>query len=167
MLRSRTAVLTLALVALLALAAGCARTVTVPEVSGLTLPQASQALVEARLAVGQVTEAASDDVAAGLVLSQDPSAGKAVPAGTAVALTVSSGPALVTVPEVVGMAPEEATAALEAAGLAVEEHVADGPVDPDAGEADVGRVYRQTPTAGTKVPKGTVVEIRYWFESGG
>lgn len=38
-----------------------------------------------------------------------------------------------------------------------------GPVEPDAG--DIGRVYRQMPAAGTDVLPGSVVEIRYWWES--
>lgn len=152
---------------LCAVAAGCARAVPVPDVTGATLPQASKALVGAGLAVGEVAEQPSEEVATGLVISQDPAPGELLEPGATVALTVSSGPALVAVPDVVGMTPEDATTALENAGLAVEEYVADGPVDPDAGNADVGRVYRQTPAAGAKVQRGTTVEIRYWFESGG
>jgi len=32
--------------------------------------------------------------------------------------------------------------------------------------ASIGQVYRQTPKAGTLVPKGTTIEIRSWWESG-
>ena len=69
----------------------------------------------------------------------------------------------VIVPDVLGLWPDEATDILEAAGLGVEEVDVHGPVDPDAG--DIGRVYRQTPTVAAEVPVGTVVEIRYWWES--
>ena len=72
-------------------------------------------------------------------------------------------PVDVSVPSVLGLWPDDAAAQLQAAGLTVREVDVHGPVDPDAG--DFGRVYRQTPGAGVSVPRGTVVEIRYWWES--
>jgi hypothetical protein len=74
-----------------------------------------------------------------------------------------AGATTVIVPDVLGLWPDQATDILEAAGLGVEEVDVHGPVDPDAG--DIGRVYRQTPTVAAEVPVGTVVEIRYWWES--
>lgn len=67
--------------------------VTVPDVVGLTQSAASSALTGVKLSVGTVTEAYSTTVAAGLVISQDPSAGTSVATGSAVALVISRGKA--------------------------------------------------------------------------
>jgi hypothetical protein len=69
----------------------------------------------------------------------------------------------VAVPDVIGMWPNDAGAALRAAGLIPSEVSVHGPMDEDAG--DIGVVYRQTPAAGSQVAEGTTVEIRYWWES--
>jgi beta-lactam-binding protein with PASTA domain len=73
------------------------------------------------------------------------------------------GTELVTVPDVLGKYYDEAATALTAAGLEAVEVSVHGPIDEDAGE--IGLIYRQTPKAGEKVPKGTKVELRYWWES--
>jgi beta-lactam-binding protein with PASTA domain len=54
------------------------------------------------LKVGTVTQSTSSSVPKGNVISQDPVSGFLTPAGSAVNLVVSSGPALLTVPNVVG-----------------------------------------------------------------
>lgn len=72
-------------------------------------------------------------------------------------------PQRVEVPDVLGLWPDEATDLLEAAGLSSVEVDIHGPIEPDAG--DIGRVYRQTPAAGTLVEPGTAVELRFWWES--
>jgi hypothetical protein len=73
------------------------------------------------------------------------------------------GTELVAVPDVLGKYYDEAATALTAAGLEAVEVSVHGPIDEDAGE--IGLIYRQTPKAGEKVPKGTKVELRYWWES--
>ena len=165
----RTKIALVPVVALVIVAvSGCAQTETVPvpDVTGMSVAESSQAVVGAGLVLGTVAEEPSDEVEAGLVISQTPRPGESAAEGSAITLSVSTGPAPVVVPDVVGMSPEDATAALEATGLVADDYIADGPTDDDAGNADVGRVYRQTPVAGSEVPKGTPVEIRYWFSSG-
>ncbi len=66
--------------------------VTVPGVTGQTQAAAGTALAGAGLVSGGVTAQCSSTVAAGLVISQLPAAGQQAPFGSAVALTVSSGP---------------------------------------------------------------------------
>jgi choice-of-anchor C domain-containing protein len=66
--------------------------VTVPDVVGQEQAAAQNAISAASLTVGTVTVAASDTVAAGRVISQNPAAGSVVNSGSAVALVVSSGP---------------------------------------------------------------------------
>ena len=68
--------------------------VPVPNVVGLTQTDAQTAITNAGLTVGAVTTSSSTTVPAGQVISQNPAAGASVATGTAVALVISSGPAL-------------------------------------------------------------------------
>jgi beta-lactam-binding protein with PASTA domain len=65
--------------------------VPVPNVVGLTQAAATTALVNGQLAVGTVSQAASNTVPAGSVISSTPAAGTLVAPNSAVALVVSSG----------------------------------------------------------------------------
>lgn len=64
----------------------------VPDVLGLATEDALHALQDAGLRVGGLTEAFSDDVADGAVVSQAPAAGEAVAPASEVDLVVSRGP---------------------------------------------------------------------------
>jgi len=64
----------------------------VPDVAGQGQVAAMMALTAANLATGTVTQQCSNTVAAGSVIVQLPEAGTHVPAGSAVALYVSTGP---------------------------------------------------------------------------
>ncbi len=68
-------------------------TVTVPNVVGATQASAESTITGAGLVVGPVTTTNSATVAAGLVISQSPAANASVAPNTAVAITVSLGPA--------------------------------------------------------------------------
>ncbi|MCW2713274.1 MAG: protein kinase, partial [Frankiales bacterium] len=87
----------------------------VPDVRGKERKVAEKALKDGGFAVA-VSEAFSEDVAAGLVLDQAPPTGSA-PRGTSIALAVSKGPELITVPNVVGMPRKQAEDTLTALGL--------------------------------------------------
>ena len=67
-------------------------TAVVPQLAGLAQSDATTALTAVRLTVGAITTATSNTVPSGSVIDQAPAAGAVVPVGTAVALTVSSGP---------------------------------------------------------------------------
>lgn len=125
---------------------------TVPDVTGLTLEEAKKRLKEAGLSAGTTSEEFSDTVAKGKVVSQDPKAGaKGQYRGGSVNMVVSKGPETVEVPDVTSMSQEEATSALEAAGLVVEVSTVLGGL--------FGSVRSVDPPAGTKVPKGSTVTI--------
>jgi beta-lactam-binding protein with PASTA domain len=64
------------------------------------------------------------------------------------------------------MYPSDAGALLRSVGLGVKKVDVHGPIDSDSGNAGFGMVYRQTPKAGARVPRGTAVEIRSWWEMG-
>ncbi|MBN1788388.1 MAG: PASTA domain-containing protein [Sedimentisphaerales bacterium] len=86
--------------------------VTVPDVVGMSQSAASTAITSAGLVVGTVTTQCSDTVPAGEVISQSPTGGSVVPAGSAVDLVVSSGQP--SVPDVTGMTEAVAIAAINA-----------------------------------------------------
>jgi hypothetical protein len=65
---------------------------TVPDVVGLTQLAATAAINGAGLAVGDITQQSSSSTPVGSVISQSPTAGTDVVAGTAVDLIISSGP---------------------------------------------------------------------------
>src|ERR1700731_2484891 len=81
---------------------GCAK-MTVPNVEGLTQDAATTAITAAKLTVGTVTQQTSNTVAPGKVISQDPPSGNSVAQGSPVNLVISSGPQMVTVPNVEGL----------------------------------------------------------------
>ncbi len=129
----------------------------VPSVIGLKEVRATQVLQAAGFAV-RVEEAASDQPV-GTVIAQDPAAGEEALQTSTVRITVSAGPALVTVPQVTGLGASDATAALEAAGFAVKLHVrACDPGDPDC-DPTPGTVWAQSPAGGTEAESGSRVVI--------
>ena len=83
----------LVIVAVIFVTSGCQpETVDVPDVAGMTRADAEDAVISAGLLAGEVTEAFSDMVPNGCVISQCPKAGTKVDRGSDVDLTVSLGP---------------------------------------------------------------------------
>ena len=76
------------------------RETTVPDLTGMTREEAEQALEEARLRLGQVTDAPSEEFDEGQVISQDPAPNVRVRVRDEVDLVLSSGPQVVVVPDV-------------------------------------------------------------------
>jgi beta-lactam-binding protein with PASTA domain/predicted Ser/Thr protein kinase len=128
-------------------------TVAVPSVELLGVRKARAALANAGLNVDRVQEQADDDVPEGRVISSSPSAGTRVERGSPVTLFVSTGPEQVAVPEVVGLAEDEAKRTLAENGLTWEA------VDEGSDEADPGTVLRQSPTFGSEIDPGSAVTL--------
>ncbi len=123
-----------------------------PKLTGGTLDDAKNALNQAEMALGTVTEQFDEAVAAGVVLAQDPAAGTPARHGTPVALSVSKGPQPIPVPSVVGLEEDAAVDAIKAAGLKAD--VAKDKVnDP---KVPKGSVAAQSPATGTLTKGGTV-----------
>ncbi|KPI12469.1 serine/threonine protein kinase with PASTA sensor(s) [Actinobacteria bacterium OK074] len=95
--------------------------VEVPDLAGASVADATAELESAGLKVKVATEQVNSPYDAGLVATQSPGAAKEVAAGSTVTLTVSKGPEMVDVPDVVGDSTDDAKAALEAAGFQVKE----------------------------------------------
>jgi len=126
--------------------------VEVPSVVGLTQSSASSALEARGLSVSVVEE--ESDKPKGEVLRQNPTGGTRVREGSAVALTVSKGRSLESVPDVTGRSSASARATLTAAGFRVRV------VQKDTTKPDEdGQVLSQRPEAGAERPRGAAITI--------
>lgn len=126
--------------------------VTILSVVGVEAGLARQQLEADGLVVEQ-TEAFSEEYAAGVVMAQDPAPGTEGFRTDTVTITVSQGPPLVELPNVLQQSARDAQQALEAAGFRVD--VTYGIF----GRFPGARVVEQSPIDGP-APKGSVVAIR-------
>ena len=125
-------------------------TVDVPKVVGLERAEAFTRVRTAGLRARSVQVFARQ--AKGRVVRQRPPAGAEARRGATVVLSVSKGPQLVAVPEVVGQKEADATAALRRVGLRVNLVRVPAPV-PE------GNVVAQNPKGGARAPKGSTVRL--------
>ncbi|WP_299241568.1 Stk1 family PASTA domain-containing Ser/Thr kinase [uncultured Actinomyces sp.] len=123
---------------------------TVPTLTGKGA-SAAKSLIEALGLVASPTEAYSDTVPEGQVISQQTREGSTVYRGDSVSYTVSKGPEMVTVPDVVGLQRQEAHDKLEGAGFTVQEDLILG--------GFFNTVRSSDPAGGSKVKKGSTVTI--------
>ncbi len=123
-----------------------------PGVTGLEQSVALDVLRKAQIEP-VIIKQRHDVVMSGFVITQDPPEGKEIGRGEQAALYISVGSAKVQVPNLVGMAQEEAEAALTEQGLAV------GDVLVELSEALPGRVIRQEPAASTEATDGMMVDL--------
>jgi eukaryotic-like serine/threonine-protein kinase len=130
----------------------------VPNVTGLPLDQARQALAEVDL-VGLPSGdgAFSDTVPEGSIISMDIPSGQVVKPGDTINLTVSRGPELIPVPDVLGRIVAEARKTLEEEGFVVVVRPQEQGVSP---EEALSIVTLQEPGAGQQVPPGSTVTLR-------
>jgi eukaryotic-like serine/threonine-protein kinase len=126
--------------------------VGVPLVEGLNRDQAVERIEAAGLEA-DVEEQSSTEVDRDIVIEQSPREGTQVSKGSTVTITVSTGPAQVEVPRLVGLTYEEAVDALTDLGLEPQRREV-------FSQRPVGRVTGQDPRAGEIVDEGTRVEVR-------
>jgi beta-lactam-binding protein with PASTA domain/predicted Ser/Thr protein kinase len=125
-----------------------------PDVTNQSLQAAEASLRSQGLAVGVITHQFTTKNNAGEVVSQSPPSGSLYRRGQAVALTVSSGVHVVTVPaNLVGDSQGGAISALTAAGLKV------GKITHKNSTATSKQVLSVDPDSGTQVPVGTKVAL--------
>ena len=127
--------------------------VTAPNVVGKDEATARAAIEAAGLTVGTVTEASSDTVTSGLVISQTVAANTKTAKGTKVNLVLSSGASSVKVTDVIGHEQSRAEQELAAAGFQVSVK--------EAYSSDVrsGLVISTTPDRGTPAKPGSTVTM--------
>ena len=93
--------------------------VSVPDLRGMTLEEASNTITANGLLVGEVTEEFSTDVPEGQVIDQSPAPGERVDTEWAVTLVISKGEESVLVPDVSGMSESDAFSTIRKAGLQI------------------------------------------------
>jgi serine/threonine-protein kinase len=125
-------------------------TLAVPQVAGLPRNQAEEAIRNAGLEVGEVTEENSATVAQDHVISSNPEQGQAVEEGATVDLVVSTGQ--VELPNLVGQPQADAEAAL------AELRLSSSITAEETADAEPGTVIRQSPEPGP-VNQGQRVEL--------
>ena len=124
--------------------------VPVPKVVGLKQSEATAALQAEGFGVS-ASEAFSENVDKGVVISQTPAQGTEYQPGNSVSIVVSKGPPEFAMPSVVGMTRDAAVDKLTGLGLRVDASIVPG----HAG----ARVVFQEPAAGTTVRAGDLVHI--------
>ena len=128
--------------------------VTVPTVEGLTQGAVTTTIIEAKLKLGTVTQQTNNTVATGKVISQGPASGSSMAQDSPVNLVISSGPQVVTVPNVERLTQDEATTAITAAKLAI------GTVTQQASNTvATGNVLSQDPANGSSLAQGSLVNL--------
>ena len=128
--------------------------VTVPNLIGYTADQATALLTSLGLNIS-VSYVETSEVSPGIIFGQIPGSGNEVEQGSTVVVNVAEAPAStdVTVPHVVGMSEDEASATLASYGLNISVNY----VETDS--ASPGTVIAQSPESGAQVPEGTVVYV--------
>lgn len=125
----------------------------VPQLTGLTVEQATAALTEAKLALGTQTEEFDPVIAIGKVIESTPADGEMLKPGTVVDIVVSKGPKPVKIPNLAGAEAEAAKTQLEGAGLVVTTS------EDFSTEYAEGLVISTTPGKGEKVDVGGTVSL--------
>ncbi len=124
----------------------------VPDLRGLGLASATERLAGFGLGLGPVDSLQHPYVAAGLVLGQSPIAGQLASPDTPIRVTISTGPQLRAVPDVLSLEQERARVVLETSGFVVS-------VDTAESEEPRGRVVGVAPPPETVVPLPAQVRL--------
>ncbi|WP_250291974.1 Stk1 family PASTA domain-containing Ser/Thr kinase, partial [Frankia sp. CiP1_Cm_nod1] len=128
--------------------------VRVPDVATLSVAEAQARLTRQQLNLSATPRTeANDTIPAGNVIRTEPAVNTELAAGAQVTLIVSSGPAMVTVPNVINMPIATAQSQLGALGLKVTR------LDINDGTVQSGNVIRTSPDPGQPVARGSVVTV--------
>ncbi|MFV0136496.1 Stk1 family PASTA domain-containing Ser/Thr kinase [Streptomyces sp. HMX87] len=128
------------------------RPIDVPDVTGDDLDDARAELADAGLKVKTAAERINSEHDAGQVARQTPDSGSRAAEGDTVTLTLSKGPEMIEVPDVVGDSVDDARQELEEAGFRVKE---------DRGLLGLfgDTVKKQSVAGGDTAPKGSTITI--------
>ncbi|MEX2441348.1 MAG: Stk1 family PASTA domain-containing Ser/Thr kinase, partial [Pontimonas sp.] len=131
---------------------------SLPDVEGFSVEEAREALdnVELQGVVGGDGEF-SEEIAEGLVIRYTPNTNSALTPGDTVTLTISRGPPLVTIPDLVGDTIQDAVDTLEDLGLEAQVRTV---LPEDSWSDSRAEVTSIEPGEGQQVPIGSTVTIR-------
>ncbi len=125
--------------------------IDIPDVTGSPLDEAEERLSEAGFETEEEQDRVNDpDVTEGSVLTQSPASGQGR-RGDVITLTISKGPALITMPQVIGTQFNKAKPLLEDLGFQVTRE--------EIAQAFFGTVRFQSIQEGEQVPEGTEVVL--------
>jgi len=125
----------------------------VPQVRGMTVDDATQAITDGSLTVGASTSAYDETTPVGSVVTTNPAAGQKLKREQQVGLVLSKGPAPVPLPNYVGKPATQVTAALTRLGLKAKA------TQDYSKKVPEGSVISTDPQAGVAVPKGGTVTL--------
>ena len=134
------------------------REVAVPDLSGLTVTDAEEALKDVGLSIGRTSTEYDDIVAKDLILNQDPKPDTSIQAGSKVDVVVSAGAeekiVNVEVPNLLGIDENQAINLISQYGLTLRN------VDyKESEDVEKGLVMSQSITSGTQVAEGSNIDI--------
>ena len=124
-----------------------------PNVVGLTFPDAQTALEKAGFHAQQGETRFHKTVRAGVVIQEDPPAGSRQKRGTDVVLAISGGQKTAEVPQLIYMTQQQAKVAIENTGLTM------GTITEKMSDQQRGFVVESNPPAGTKLALPASVDI--------
>jgi eukaryotic-like serine/threonine-protein kinase len=132
---------------------GGPETATVPDVTGRTLDEASQLLIEAGFVPSQKAEE-NADVDEGLVIRTDPAANAKAAVNSTVTIFYSAGPTTIQIPDVRGQSVNDARNTLNGAGFTnIQER------QEASNDVEEGRVIGTEPGAGQQAPANTTITL--------
>ena len=129
-----------------------AEQIQMPDLSGMTEQQATEAINAAKLVLGSITQNDSADVAQNLVISTDPPANELIPAGSTIDLVISTG--MVVVPNVVNLDITDAQSQLQAAEVG---YIVQTQTDPTCMGTAGTTVIAQSISQGLQPQKQTII----------
>ena len=127
--------------------------VTVPDVAGMTVEEATSTLAELGLELEVGDEVSSSDYDEGQIVSQDPLADMVVKTGKTVHVNVSKGMVEGTVPNLVGKTLSDAVFLLENYGYVK------GIVTEEYSDMPIGVIIKQNPKSGEEADDGTSISL--------
>ena len=134
------------------------REIAVPDLSGLTVAEAEEALKDVGLSIGRTSTEYDDIVAKDLILNQDPKPDTNIQAGSKVDVVVSAGAeekiVNVEVPNLLGIDENQAINLISQYGLTLRN------IDyKESEDVEKGLVMSQSITSGTQVAEGSNIDI--------
>jgi len=130
------------------------KVVSVPDLKNLTYDDARSLLLSLSLKSAVSDSVFSSDIVQGRIVSQIPSAFSTVKIGRRIFLTVSKGPKMIKIPDIVGLKQEESAGALDIAGITNRVFILIPSED-----VEEGYVISSSPAEGDDIPEGARLKV--------